>query len=200
MTKENKERGRDRERGEHERNRDRDRGDKVKGKRGANAEGDSGLRERLVHVRRTAKVVKGGRIFGFSVIVVVGDGQGKVGIGQGKAREVPQAIQKATESARRNMRKVELKGSTIFHQVIGRHGATKVVMLPAAEGTGLIAGGAMRAIFEVMGIRDILAKCIGSRSPVNVVRATLNAMDQLINVEAVAARRGLTVKDIFEKE
>jgi len=162
------------------------------------AAGDS-MREKLVNIRRTAKVVKGGRIFGFSAIVVIGDAKGRIGFGQGKAREVPQAIQKATESARRNMRKIELKGSTIYHQVVGRHGASKVVMLPAAEGTGLIAGGAMRAVFEVMGIRDILAKCIGSRCPVNVVRATLDALEQLTTPESVAARRGLDVKDIVEK-
>lgn len=156
------------------------------------------LREKLVSVRRTAKVVKGGRIFGFSVIVVVGDSKGRVGVGQGKAREVPQAIQKATDSARRSMRKIELHGTTIHHQVVGRHGATKVVMIPAVEGTGLIAGGAMRAVCEAMGIRDILAKCIGSRSAVNVVRATLDAFKQLATPESIAAKRGLTVKDILE--
>ena len=163
----------------------------------ASATSDS-LREKLVSVRRTAKVVKGGRIFGFSVIVVVGDSRGRIGIGQGKAREVPQAIQKATDSARRNMRKIELNGTTIHHQVVGRHGATKVVMIPAVDGTGLIAGGAMRAVCEAMGIRDILAKCIGSRSAVNVVRATLDAFRQLETPESIAAKRGLTVKDILE--
>lgn len=156
------------------------------------------LREKLVNVRRTAKVVKGGRIFGFSTVVVVGDGKGRIGIGQGKAREVPQAIQKATDSARRNMRKIDLNGTTIHHQVIGRHGATKVVMIPAVEGTGVIAGGAMRAVCEVMGVRDILAKCIGSRSAVNVVRATLAAFNQLATPESVAAKRGLNIKDILE--
>jgi len=156
------------------------------------------LREKLVNVRRTAKVVKGGRIFGFSTIVVVGDSRGRIGVGHGKAREVPQAIQKATENAKRNMRRIALNGTTIHHQVIGRHGATKVVMIPAVEGTGVIAGGAMRAVCEVMGVRDILAKCIGSRSAVNVVRATLDAFAQLATPESIAAKRGLTVKEILE--
>lgn len=162
------------------------------------AAANDSMREKLVNVRRTAKVVKGGRIFGFSAIVVIGDGKGRVGIGLGKSREVPQAIAKATESARRDMRKIALKGTTIHHKVIGWHGATKVVMLPAVEGTGLIAGGAMRAVCEVMGIRDILAKCIGSRSAVNVVRATLNALQQIVTPELIAAKRGLSVKDILE--
>lgn len=157
-----------------------------------------GLREKLVSVRRTAKVVKGGRIFGFSTVVVVGDGNGRIGVGQGKAREVPQAIQKATDSARRNMRTIGLNGSTIHHNIVGRHGATKVVMFPAVEGTGVIAGGAMRAVCEVMGIRDVLAKCIGSRSAINVVNATLDALLQLANPEVIASKRGLTVKEILE--
>lgn len=159
---------------------------------------NEGLREKLVNVRRTAKVVKGGRIFGFSTVVVVGDGNGRIGVGQGKAREVPQAIQKATDSARRNMKTVGLNGSTIHHSVVGKHGATKVVMFPAVEGTGLIAGGAMRAVCEVMGIRDVLAKCIGSRSAVNVVNATLDALLQLATPDAIASKRGLTVKEILE--
>lgn len=155
------------------------------------------LREKLVAVLRTAKVVKGGRIFGFSAIVVVGDGNGKIGFGHGKSREVPQAIQKAMESARRNMRKVELKAHTIQHTIIGYHGATKVIMIPASEGTGLIAGGAMRAVCEVMGIRDILAKCIGSRTPVNVVRATVNALMNMSSPKAIAEKRGLKEEELL---
>lgn len=152
------------------------------------------LQEKLVDVRRTAKVVKGGRIFGFSAIVVVGDGKGKIGCGLGKAREVPVAIQKAMENGRRNMRQAKLKGSTLQHPIIGRHGATKIIMLPASEGTGLIAGGAMRAVCEVMGVQDILAKCVGSRNPVNVVKATVNGLLNMDSPEAVAEKRGVTLE------
>ena len=152
---------------------------------------DSGLQEKLVAVRRTAKVVKGGRIFGFSALVVVGDGKGRVGFGLGKAREVPQAIQKAMESARRNMHKITLKNATIQHAVVGRHAATRVIMLPASEGTGIIAGGAVRAVCEVMGVRNILAKCTGSRNAINVVRATLKALLSIVSPEFIAAKRGL---------
>lgn len=155
------------------------------------------LREKLVNVRRTAKVVKGGRIFGFSAIVVIGDGKGKIGVGSGKSREVPQAISKATESAKRNMRKIALNGSTLQHTIIGNHGATKVVMIPASIGTGVIAGGAMRAVCEVMGIKDVIAKCIGSRSAVNVVRATIDALMQMASPASIASKRGLTVKEIL---
>ena len=157
---------------------------------------DSGLQEKLIAVRRTAKVVKGGRIFGFSALVVVGDGKGKVGFGLGKAREVPQAIQKAMESARRAMHHITLKGATIQHPIIGWHAASKVIMIPAREGTGIIAGGAVRAVCEVMGVRNILAKCTGSRNPINVVRATLKALLAMTTLEIVAAKRGLEVKDI----
>ncbi len=157
------------------------------------------LQEKLVSVKRTAKVVKGGRIFGFAAIVVIGDGKGRIGFGMGKSREVPAAIQKAMESGRRNMYRIPLNGSTIQHPIIGRHGATKVVMIPAGEGTGLIAGGAMRAVCEVIGIRDILAKCIGSRSPVNVVRATLKALTEMTTPEDIAAKRGLDVSEIIKK-
>jgi len=149
------------------------------------------LQEKLVAVNRTAKVVKGGRIFSFAALVVIGDGKGRVGFGMGKSREVPAAIQKAMESGKRNMFRVSLKDSTIQHPLIGRHGATKVMMLPAGEGTGLIAGGAMRAVCEVIGIRDILAKCTGSRTPVNVIRATLKALKKMTTPEDIAAKRGL---------
>lgn len=149
------------------------------------------LQEKLVAVNRTAKVVKGGRIFSFAALVVIGDGKGRVGFGMGKSREVPAAIQKAMENGKRNMFRVSLKDSTIQHPLIGRHGATKVMMLPAGEGTGLIAGGAMRAVCEVIGIRDILAKCTGARTPVNVIRATLKALTQMSTPEDIAAKRGL---------
>ena len=151
------------------------------------------LTEKLVSIRRTAKVVKGGRIFGFSALVVVGDGKGRIGYGIGKSREVPAAIQKATDQGRRNMAKVTLKECTVQHPLVGRFGATKVVMLPASEGTGLIAGGAVRAACEVLGIRDVLSKCIGSRNPVNVVRATIKALTGMLTPEKVSAMRGVEI-------
>ncbi len=156
-----------------------------------------GLREKLVCVNRVAKVVKGGRIFSFSALVVVGDGNGRFGFGFGKAREVPQAIQKAMENARKNMIMVELRNNTIYHEIIGRHGATRVFMKPASEGTGIIAGGAMRAVFEVLGVHNILAKCIGSTNPVNVVRATLDGLAAIASPAAVAKKRGKTVREIL---
>lgn len=151
-----------------------------------------GLHEKLVNVRRTAKVVKGGRIFGFSALVVVGDGKGRIGYGQGKAREVPAAIQKAMLNGRRNMKKVRLNGSTIQHAITGSFGATKIIMSPSSEGTGLIAGGAMRAVFEVIGVRDVLAKCVGSRNPINVVHATIDALLRMNSAEFLAKKRGLS--------
>jgi small subunit ribosomal protein S5 len=155
-----------------------------------------GLQEKLVAVRRVAKVVKGGRQFGFSALTVVGDGQGRVGMGRGKAREVPLAIQKALEGARRDIGAVFLNGVTLQHPVEAQYGGTKVVMQPASEGTGIIAGGAMRAVFEVLGVRDVLAKCIGSTNPVNVVRATLLGLRGMTSPEMVAAKRGKTVDEI----
>jgi small subunit ribosomal protein S5 len=152
--------------------------------------------EKLIGIRRVAKVVKGGRIFGFSALTVVGDGKGRVGIGRGKAREVPVAVQKAMENARRNMMKVQLNGTTLFHDTVGEHGAAKVVMKPASRGTGIIAGGAMRAVFEVAGVEDVLAKVIGSRNPINVVRATLAGLKQIQSPQSVAAKRGKKVEDI----
>jgi small subunit ribosomal protein S5 len=155
-----------------------------------------GLIEKLVNINRVAKVVKGGRIFGFTALTVVGDGEGKIGFGRGKAREVPVAVQKAMENARKNMRKVNLKGGTLQYPLIGNHGAAKVVMLPASEGTGIIAGGAMRAVFEAVGVRDVLAKCIGSNNPINVVRATFKGLSEMTTPEAVAAKRGKSVEEI----
>lgn len=158
-----------------------------------------GFVDKLVQVRRTAKVVKGGRVFGFSALVVAGDGQGKIGFGHGKAKEVPVAIQKATEAARKNMHQVHLNGSTLHHEIKSRHGASRVIMLPASEGTGVIAGGAMRAVFEVMGVENVMAKNIGSTNPVNVVRATINGLVSMQTPEKVAAKRGKSVSDLLGK-
>ncbi len=161
------------------------------------AQGD-GLQEKLVNVRRVSKVVKGGRQFGFSALTVVGDGKGKIGFGRGKAREVPAAIQKAMEDARKNMKTVALKEGTLQYAINARHGAAKVYMQPASDGTGIIAGGAMRAVFEVVGVHNVLAKCIGSNNPVNVVRATVRGLTEMTDAERVAAKRGKTVKEILE--
>ena len=155
-----------------------------------------GLQEKLVQVNRVAKVVKGGRIFGFTALTVVGDGEGKVGFGRGKAREVPVAIQKARESARRNMIKVDLNGDTIQYAVKANHGASKVYMQPASQGTGIIAGGAMRAVLELAGVHNVLAKCYGSTNPVNVVRATVKALSVMRSPAEIAAKRGLSVDEI----
>ena len=158
-----------------------------------------GLVEKLVNVNRVAKVVKGGRIFAFTALTVVGDGKGKIGFGRGKAKEVPVAIQKAMEQARRNMIQVELKdGHTLQHPVNARHGASKVYMQPASEGTGIIAGGAMRAVFEVLGIQNVLAKSIGSTNPINIVRATVNGLKQMTSPESMAAKRGKSVEEILD--
>ncbi|MEJ1296761.1 MAG: 30S ribosomal protein S5 [Candidatus Sedimenticola sp. (ex Thyasira tokunagai)] len=162
----------------------------------ATPQGD-GLIEKLIHVNRVAKVVKGGRIFSFTALTVVGDGEGGVGFGTGKAREVPIAIQKAMESARRNMRNSTLNGTTLQYPLIGRHGAAKVYMQPASDGTGIIAGGAMRAVCEAVGVHNVLAKCIGTNNPINVVRATINALTEMTDPESVAAKRGKTVEEIL---
>ena len=156
------------------------------------------LIEKLVAVNRVAKTVKGGRIFGFAALVVVGDGNGKVGFGQGKAREVPIAIQKAMESARKNMKSIRLKGETLKYPLVGRHGAAKVYMQPASEGTGIIAGGAMRAVFEAVGVHNVLAKCIGTNNPINVIRATMNGLTDMVDAESVALKRGKSVEEILE--
>ena len=161
-----------------------------------NSAGDD-LIEKLVAVNRVAKVVKGGRQFGFTALTVVGDGSGRVGFGYGKAREVPLAIQKAMQAARKNMSRVSLKGDTIQYAMNGFHGATKVYMQPASEGTGVIAGGAMRAVFEAAGVRNVLAKSYGSRNPINVVRATIKALADMNSPEAIAAKRGKTVEQIL---
>ncbi|TVU67691.1 MULTISPECIES: 30S ribosomal protein S5 [Cobetia] len=154
------------------------------------------LQEKLVQINRVAKVVKGGRIFGFTALTVVGDGNGRVGFGRGKAREVPVAIQKAMDQARRNMIMVDLKGHTLQYPVKARHGASKIYMQPASEGTGIIAGGAMRSVLELAGVHDVLAKCYGSTNPVNVVRATINGLASMKSPEDIAAKRGLSVDKI----
>lgn len=156
-----------------------------------------GLREKMISVNRVTKVVKGGRIMGFAALTVVGDGEGGIGMGKGKAKEVPVAVQKAMDEARRNLVKVNLKNGTLHHAVIGEHGAAKVYMQPASEGTGIIAGGPMRAIFEVMGVHNVLAKCIGSTNPYNLVRATINGLKAMNTPSEIAAKRGKTVEDIL---
>lgn len=158
---------------------------------------NEGFQEKLVQVNRVAKVVKGGRIFAFTALTVVGDGNGKVGFGSGKAREVPVAIQKALEAARRNMVKVDLNGTTLQHAINAQHGASRVYMQPASDGTGIIAGGAMRAVLEVAGVQNVLAKCYGSTNPMNVVRATVKGLAGMKSAEDVAAKRGKTVEEIL---
>ena len=165
---------------------------------GKGAEGpEDGLREKMIAVNRVTKVVKGGRILGFAALTVVGDGDGRIGMGKGKSKEVPSAVQKAMEEARRNLTKVSLKNGSIHHQVFGHHGAASVMMAPAPKGTGIIAGGPMRAVFEVVGITDIVAKSHGSANPYNMVRATIDALCNCTTPAEVAAKRGKSVEDIF---
>ena len=158
---------------------------------------DDGLKEKMIAVNRVTKVVKGGRTLSFAALTVVGDGDGRIGMGKGKAKEVPVAVTKAMDSARRNMVKIALKSGTIHHEVLGRHGATRVMMKPAQEGNGIKAGGAMRAVFEVMGVTNISAKCHGSTNPYNVVRATLDGLSQISRPSEIAAKRGKTVEEIL---
>ena len=158
---------------------------------------DDGMREKMIAVNRVTKVVKGGRILGFAALTVVGDGDGRVGMGKGKSKEVPVAVQKAMEEARRNMLKVSLKDGTIHHNVTGHHGAAVVMMAPAPRGTGIIAGGPMRAVFEVMGVTDVICKCIGSANPYNVVRATINDLMAINTPAEIAAKRGKSVEEIL---
>jgi len=157
------------------------------------------LQEKLITVRRISKVVKGGRQFRFSALTVVGDGNGRVGFGICKAREVPVAIQKAMEQARKNMRQVKLKDNTLQYDITARYGAASVFMKPASEGTGIIAGGAMRAVFDVVGVHNVLAKCVGSNNPANVVRATIKGLTNMTDAEAVAMKRGKSVEEIIGK-
>lgn len=165
-----------------------------------NDESNDGLNEKMVAINRVTKVVKGGRILGFAALTVVGDGDGGIGMGKGKSREVPVAVQKAMDEARKKMIKVKLKNGTLHHAVVGRHGAAKVYMQPASEGTGIIAGGPMRAIFEVMGMHNVLAKSIGSSNPYNVVRATLDGLASMNTPAQIAAKRGLSVDDILDNK
>ncbi len=158
---------------------------------------DEGYIEKLVQVNRVAKTVKGGRIFTFTALTVVGDGKGRVGFGRGKSREVPAAIQKAMEAARRNMIQVDLNGTTLQYPIKSAHGASKVYMQPASDGTGIIAGGAMRAVLEVAGVQNVLAKCYGSTNPVNVVHATFKGLKTMQSPESVAAKRGKSVEEIL---
>ena len=162
---------------------------------GGEQRGD-GLREKMVAINRVTKVVKGGRVMGFAALTVVGDGDGSIGMGKGKAREVPISVQKAMDEARRKLVKINLKNGTLHHAVTGRHGSARVYMQPASDGTGIIAGGPMRAIFEVMGVTNVLAKIIGSTNPYNVVRATLNGLQAMNSPSEIAAKRGKTVEEI----
>ena len=163
----------------------------------ASEERDDGLKEKMVAINRVTKVVKGGRILGFAALTVVGDGDGAIGMGKGKSREVPVAVQKAMDEARRKLRKVSLKNGTLQHTVIGKHGAASVLMQPAPAGTGIIAGGPMRAVFEVMGVTDVICKCIGSANPYNVVRATINGLMAINTPAEIAAKRGKSVEEIL---
>ena len=158
---------------------------------------EDGLKEKMIAVNRVTKVVKGGRTLSFAALTVVGDGDGRIGMGKGKAKEVPVAVQKAMEDARRGMFKVPLRSGTVHHNVTGEHGAAKVLLSPAPAGTGIIAGGPMRAVFEVMGITDIVAKSLGSSNPYNMVRATFDALSRMTTPSAVAAKRGKTLEEIF---
>ena len=158
---------------------------------------DDGMREKMIAVNRVTKVVKGGRIMGFAALAVVGDGDGRIGMGKGKSKEVPVAVQKAMEEARRKMIKVSLKNGTLQHMVHGRHGASSVMMIPAKEGTGVIAGGPMRAIFEVMGVTNVVAKSHGSTNPYNMVRATLDGLAKMSTPSEIAAKRGKSVEEIL---
>jgi len=155
-----------------------------------------GMREKMISVNRVTKVVKGGRIMSFAALTVVGDGDGGIGMGKGKSREVPVAVQKAMEEGRRNLVKVSMKNGTFHHTVIGQHGASRVLIQPASDGTGIIAGGAMRAVFEVMGVQNVLAKCLGSTNPYNVVRATIDGLQKMSAPSEIAAKRGKTVEEI----
>ena len=165
-------------------------------KKNAAEEIDDGIREKMIAVNRVTKVVKGGRIMAFAALTVAGDGDGSIGMGTGKSREVPASVSKAMERARKSMIKVPLNNGTIYPQVTGRHGASTVILMPASEGTGVIAGGPMRAVLDAVGIRNVLAKAYGSTNPYNMVRATLNALENLHSPADIAAKRGKTVEEL----
>ena len=162
-----------------------------------NKEDNDGLLERLVAVNRVSKVVKGGRQFSFTALTVVGDGNGKIGFGYGKAGEVPIAIQKAMDKARKNIIQVDLKDGTLWHPIKAKHAGSKIYMQPAFEGTGVIAGGAMRAVFDVVGVQNVLAKSQGSNNPINLVRATVNGLKAMTSPETIASKRGKTVEEVM---
>ncbi|HEY9460631.1 MAG TPA: 30S ribosomal protein S5 [Paralcaligenes sp.] len=170
---------------------------KSQGRHAPDQERDDGMREKMIAVNRVSKVVKGGRTMSFAALTVVGDGDGRIGMGKGKAREVPVAVQKAMEQARHGLIKIALKNGTLYHTVVGKHGASTVLMSPAAEGTGVIAGGPMRAIFDVMGVRNVVAKSLGSSNPYNLVRATLNGLRACSTPAEIAAKRGKSVEEIL---
>lgn len=170
---------------------------KMQAKTPQGEERDDGLREKMIAVNRVTKVVKGGRIMGFAALAVVGDGDGRIGMGKGKSKEVPVAVQKAMEEARRKMIKVTLKNGTLQHTVTGKHGASSVMISPAKDGTGVIAGGPMRAIFEVMGVTNVVAKSNGSTNPYNMVRATINGLASMSTPSEIAAKRGKSVEEIL---
>jgi len=170
---------------------------KMQAKTPQSEERDDGLREKMIAVNRVTKVVKGGRIMGFAALAVVGDGDGRIGMGKGKSKEVPVAVQKAMEEARRKMIKVALKNGTLQHTVTGKHGASSVMISPAKDGTGVIAGGPMRAIFEVMGVTNVVAKSNGSTNPYNMVRATLDGLSKMNTPSEIAAKRGKSVEEIL---
>ena len=174
-------------------NRKRDRGDR----NNAPSAADLGLIEKVVHINRVAKVVKGGRNFSFNAIVVVGDGKGRVGVGLGKAREVAEAITKGGEIAKRSMKRFTLVGTSLSHPIMGIFGASKVMIKPASEGTGVIAGGPVRAVMECVGVRDVLTKCLGSRNPHNLVKATIQGLADIEDLTSVAVKRGKTFKEVF---
>ena len=165
--------------------------------RGPSEGSEDGLKEKMIAVNRVTKVVKGGRILGFAALTVVGDGDGRIGMGKGKSKEVPVAVTKAMQDARRNMIKVSLRNGTIQHKVIGEHGASRVLMAPAKPGDGIIAGGPMRAVFEVLGVTDIVCKSLGSSNPYNLVRATLDALKHTSTPAEIAAKRGMTVEQLL---
>ena len=172
---------------------------KPQNKKGHQAEKpDDGFREKMIAINRVTKVVKGGRILGFAALTVVGDGDGRIGMGKGKSREVPVAVQKAMEEARRKMVRIPLKDGSVHHTLIGRHGASKVMIQPAPEGTGVIAGGAMRAVFDVMGVTNIVCKSHGSNNPYNIVRATINGLEKMNTPSEIAAKRGKSLEEIME--
>jgi len=170
---------------------------KIVPKVGGGEDREDGLREKMIGVNRVTKVVKGGRILGFAALTVVGDGDGRIGMGKGKAREVPVAVQKAMDEARRRMIRVSLRNGSLHHVVKGKHGASTVFLAPAAEGTGIIAGGPMRAVFEVVGITNVVAKALGSTNPYNMVRATLDGLSKMSTPAEIAAKRGKSVEEIL---